>query len=568
MGDRHDVHNVFRYSKVVENLPGMAKYDPTKPWVYKARDDGVIAADVVIYVDDLRPSGPTEVDCWMAAQRISAGLAQLGMQDAARKRRISSQEPGAWIGAIICTNNGEVRISVLQDRWDKAREIVDRLHQLSLKGTKFNYKQLERDRGFLIYIGMTFPVLKAYLKGLHATLAAHNGGRDEDGWKIVNHQGEQLVVCLGEDDAEDVPAGPARPGPPPTEVWGVRRLKTDLEALSQITSSEHPPKRLARAKHKVKVVYGFGDALGRGLGAAVEVQGKIWWHSGMWDATLEKESSNFRELLNLVIALEDAANKGVLEGAEVFMFTDNIVAERAFFRGTSSSRFLFELVLRLKLLESKGDCILHLIHVAGTRMIESGVDGLSRGDQTSGVMRGVSVRDFVPIHRSAVVRQPQLATWIGTWALSRDKKPGKLLEPVEWESALIHGTTYIWVPAPAAADAAAEAMASCIHMNSQTCHVFVVPRLMTAWWNRKIRKATDVHLTIPVSSPIWPRGEHEPLTVSICLPLSRRKPWRHKETRGVEQLGRSLSGMWKTQPERTGSVLREFLLRAWRDAAV
>ena len=124
IGDRTNLHNVFRYEPVVLNLPGSAVYDPTRPWVYKARSKGDIAADVAIYVEDLRPSGPTEIDCWWAAQRISSVLAHLGMQDAARKRRVASQTPRAWIGAVISSNEGELRISVMQERWEKAQSIV------------------------------------------------------------------------------------------------------------------------------------------------------------------------------------------------------------------------------------------------------------------------------------------------------------------------------------------------------------------------------------------------------------------------------------------------------------
>jgi len=39
-----------------------------------------------------------------------------------------------------------------------------------------------------------------------------------------------------------------------------------------------------------------------------------------------------------------------LKGLEVFLFTDNVVAEGAFYKGTSSRRKLFELVLKLRLL--------------------------------------------------------------------------------------------------------------------------------------------------------------------------------------------------------------------------
>ena len=53
-------------------------------------------------------------------------------------------------------------------------------------------------------------------------------------------------------------------------------------------------------------------------------------------------SSNYRELRNLVEALEELQQHGDLIGAEIFLFTDNSVAEAAFYKWTSESKTLFE----------------------------------------------------------------------------------------------------------------------------------------------------------------------------------------------------------------------------------
>jgi hypothetical protein len=39
---------------------------------------------------------------------------------------------------------------------------------------------------------------------------------------------------------------------------------------------------------------------------------------------MNSEPSNFRELNNLVVTLEDGAAKGTLDGAEAFIFTDQL----------------------------------------------------------------------------------------------------------------------------------------------------------------------------------------------------------------------------------------------------
>jgi hypothetical protein len=56
-----------------------------------------------------------------------------------------------------------------------------------------------------------------------------------------------------------------------------------------------------------------------------------------------------------------------------------MTCETTFFRGSSTSRDLHELMLDLRLLTARGDFILHVMDIARTQMIDIGVDGLSRG---------------------------------------------------------------------------------------------------------------------------------------------------------------------------------------------
>jgi hypothetical protein len=54
---------------------------------------------------------------------------------------------------------------------------------------------------------------------------------------------------------------------PPTFVHAVPRLlgqRGDIEALKALTSFESPPRRVVRSSNLIKVVYGFGDASGKG----------------------------------------------------------------------------------------------------------------------------------------------------------------------------------------------------------------------------------------------------------------------------------------------------------------
>ena len=61
---------------------------------------------------------------------------------------------------------------------------------------------------------------------------------------------------------------------------------------------------------------------------------------------------------------------------ELFVFTNNPVLESEFYKGTSKIPLLFEIVLRLHRVHMRGDLILHVVHIAGTRMIEAIIDGI------------------------------------------------------------------------------------------------------------------------------------------------------------------------------------------------
>jgi hypothetical protein len=136
---------------------------------------------------------------------------------------------------------------------------------------------------------------------------------------------------------------------------------------------------------------------------------------GQWKEFYEDESSNRHEFENIVIAFEEYYSKTGVHDVELFMFTDNTVSENAFYRGTSVSPILFELVLRLHLLEMHGGWKLHVIHIAVKRMIQQCTDGLYRGDMMSGVMGGVDMLPSVTLGKGADDRSGSLKHWVHIW---------------------------------------------------------------------------------------------------------------------------------------------------------
>jgi hypothetical protein len=351
-GDPKDSTNILHWDTVSLNLPGSHNYMPWLPWVFKMRSsDGQIACDFAIYVDDVRTAGNDWREAKLCSRRVASSLNWLGIQDAPRKRRDPSQTPGPWAGSIIQTENGVLCFSISQERWEKTKLILNWTDNSTTECDKIEFKTLESYRGFLVYVVRTYPMMNPYLKGIHLTLDSWRPWRKEDGWKMTLSEIRLAMDEKGMDEGTYLGCG----GKPPKKVKWVPRLLGDIKALKALFATTVPARRLVRPTKGASVVYKFGDASGSGFGSSFYINDRLYYSSGQWNDDYSSESSNYRDLANLGFAMEEAQQRGELRHAEVFVFTDNSTAESAFFKGTSSSKRLFELVLRLQLLEMNGN---------------------------------------------------------------------------------------------------------------------------------------------------------------------------------------------------------------------
>ena len=63
----------------------------------------------------------------------------------------------------------------------------------------------------------------------------------------------------------------------------------------------------------------------------------------------------------------------------------------------------------------RGELILHVIHITGNRMIEAGIDSLSRESKLGGVMRGLHPFLFFLLYQGEIARLAKLEPLIRTW---------------------------------------------------------------------------------------------------------------------------------------------------------
>jgi hypothetical protein len=230
------------------------------------------------------------------------------------------------------------------------------LSLLEQGSTKLNYKELQSDRGFMVYVTQAYPGMKPYLKGFHLLLETWRGGRDEEGWKAPskgrqNKEKEEegptemkdinLALLTQSTSGRDA----LTPGPPGGVTLAAPRFQEDLEAILYLVEGSQPAKQCIRSIRAHTAYYGFGDASAAGFGSNVECPGRIRGRFGLWGQDKEDSSSNHRELRNLVETVEEEAGAGHLPHSELWIFTNNSTAKSCFFQGGSSSKLLHKLVL-------------------------------------------------------------------------------------------------------------------------------------------------------------------------------------------------------------------------------
>jgi hypothetical protein len=325
------------------------------------------------------------------------------------------------------------------------------------------------------------------------------------------------------------------------------------------------------------IKYGFVDASGCGVGGAITTPTGIRLREGVWGKDSEDESSNWREYTNLVEFLEQEAAQGNMANANVIICTDNSVAEAAANKGSSSSKKLFDLTLRLHALETKFGLKLIITHVSGERMKFQGVDGVSRGHQKEGVAVGHNMLSFIPLNETPLERTSSLKPWLQSWLGAE----AEFLEPEDWferghdqkggfnneygmYTPNISPGTFVWTPPPAAADVALEQLRQARIKRQDSCHVFVCPRLLTCEWVKQLWKAADLVFEVPQGTEGWATDMFEPLIIGILFPFVRHRPWQLRNTPKMFYVARELRRLFKEENLAAGNFLRQFLVDCQR----
>ena len=361
----------------------------------------------------------------------------------------------------------------------------------------------------------------------------------------------------------------------PVQVKAQPLMKEHISILVEMFSPQDPVLRLVRGSAIIEALYIFGDASGLGFGSSWLSGTDVRYRFGVWGGDSKTSTtSNYRELRNLVETLERSGLNGELKGKEIFLFTDNSTAESIAAKGSSTSPLLFDLITRVYKLTMKCMCSINLIHVSGTRMIEQGTDGLSRGDLLEGVLNGQRMLSFIPLHLSALEREPGLKDWISTWARTGRKEPLEYLSPTDWfvrghdiigyrvnvegrKLPTYQKGIFIWTPPPAAAHQALEELRQDMHKRQASTHVFIVPHLMTPEWRTQLYKTADLIFALPFGDEHWPASNHESLTIAACFPYIHREPWELKSSPLMGRMAGELHQLLSKSPSTGRDLLSQ-----------
>ena len=113
-------------------------------------------------------------------------------------------------------------------------------------------------------------------------------------------------------------------------------------------------------------------------------------------------------------------------------------------------------MLRLLNLQVKGNLILHLIHILGTRTIYCGIDELPGGITKEGVMAGHPLLGYILLNLDCLQRSGKIKPWIMSWWPTKERGGLKLCTSDDWYKGTNNDGCYLWTPPPAAVDAAVE----------------------------------------------------------------------------------------------------------------
>ena len=221
----------------------------------------------------------------------------------------------------------------------------------------------------------------------------------------------------------------------------------------------------------------------------------------------------------------------------------------------------------------KYGCMILVTHVAGTRMISQGTDGISRGRLNQGVSLGENMLKHCLWGKNALDAAPKLLEEIKHWTTS----PITVLRQRDWyelghdvqgwrlgykglKFLVVRSGFCLWTPPPCAGDVAVEQLRISRSKRKRSTHCVIIPRLMTPLWLKPLYKVADLVFEIYPVHPFWEPNMHEPLIVAFVFPFISHRPWQLRSTLKMLAMGRKLCTVFKSPDMAGRNLLQQLLL--------
>jgi hypothetical protein len=160
-GNCHNQTNAFQWNNVMLNFPGTREYNPLKAWITKLRAENSLVSNFVCFVDNQQVTGHGRQQVKEAGHTISTRESYPGLQNTLQKVQVpeGSRTPGAWAGANVSMER-DVRVVLLtsQEKWDGLKSICSKWLKCLCQGAmELDYKELQADQGFMVYVTQAYP---------------------------------------------------------------------------------------------------------------------------------------------------------------------------------------------------------------------------------------------------------------------------------------------------------------------------------------------------------------------------------------------------------------------------
>ena len=487
-------------------------FDPKKGhgFVLEGTEDGLPAVLIYAHIDDYYIHGPTYDKTARALSAFMDKALEVGMLFNPAKVTPPSQVV-KYCGFLYDTT-GAPTLRIPQDKRDRAVAVLD--YVLDKPGQELSRLALS------VVFGILQSLVDASPSSIGQTFL-------QESYKVLYPAGVPDLDLLA-----DVDVGPADPRAIfYTSTRLSRQSWDDLIWWRQALSSD-AMRRPIRYDKAAMLTPTWGDGSGTGTGGTIQVgqSPTIQWQ-GQWLPTVLSKSSNWKEAHTCLLTMQHLlrSHGQALRGTTVFYFTDNTTTYYALKKGSSRIPALHALVRDAKLISLEMGCLLEVVHVPGTVMINQGTDGLSRGVWVSPLHSGISPVQVTAAVFAPVPVVPDLLPWVSSLLPTPPLYPLALGRGQWPRASTVLNRATLWCPQPEiAAQLLGALLALWCEVPWSTEFLMLIPRVLQGNWESLSRHVERVALIQPAAYPFqYSRHLPIPLVLLRVRPYVRSLPRLH-----------------------------------------